>query len=102
MWNFYAPFFVTISHMNETHTFHYFKIEHKNLRIMDSYHEEDVNTMVKELEVAEEIEEEEQMLVEAILLDECSIERLRKLPSPWITESRSVNKSLCMDQMPLL
>ena len=49
---------------------------------MDSYHEEDVNTMVKELEVAEEIEEEEQMLVEAILLDECSIERLRKLPSP--------------------
>ena len=47
-----------------------FTIEHKNLRIMDSDHEEDRNTMVTELEVAEENEEEETMKVEAISLDE--------------------------------
>ena len=69
---------------------------------MDSDHEEDVNTMVTELEVAEEIEEEEQMEVEAIPLDEFSMETLRKLPSPRSTKSRSDNKSLCMDQMTLL
>ena len=49
---------------------------------MDSDHEEDSNAMVTELEVVECIEEEEQIKVEAIPLDEFSMERLRKLPSP--------------------
>ena len=49
--------------------FHYFTIEHKNLRIMNYDHEEDRSTMVTELEVVEDIEEEEQIEVEAIPLD---------------------------------
>ena len=68
---------------------------------MDYYHEEDSNTMVTELEIAEENEEEEQMDVEAIPLDEVSMERLRKLPSPRITKSRIGTKSLLLDQMTL-
>ena len=69
---------------------------------MDSDHEEDSNAMVTELEVVEYIEEEEQIEVEAIPLDEFSMERLRKLPSPRNPKSRNGNESLCMDQMTLL
>ena len=47
---------------------------------MDSNHEEDSNTMVAELEVTEENEEEEPVKVEAISIDEFSMETLRKLP----------------------
>ena len=42
------------------------------------------------------------MDVEAIPLDEVSMERLCKFPSPRITKSRIGTKSLCMDQMTLL
>ena len=49
--------------------FNYFTIEHKNIQNMDSDHEEDRSTMVTELEVVEDIEEEEQIEVEAIPLD---------------------------------
>ena len=69
---------------------------------MDSNHEEDSNTMVAELEVAEENEEEEQMEVEAIPLDEITMKRLRKLPIPRSTKSRSGSESSCVDQMMLL
>ena len=69
---------------------------------MDYDHDENSNTMVTELEVAEENEEEEQMNVEAILLDEASMERLCKLLSPRITKSRIGTKSSQMDQMTLL
>ena len=79
MRNYHAPFFCD----NATHkrcAFHCFTIEHKNLRIMDSDHEEDRNIMVTELEVPEENEEEEPVKIEAISIDEFSMETLRKLP----------------------
>ena len=69
---------------------------------MNSDREDDSNTMVTELEVAEENEEEEQMDVKAIPLDEVSMERLRELPLPRITKCRSGTKSSHMDQMVLL
>ena len=69
---------------------------------MDCDHEEDSNNVVVELEVTEGIEEEEQIEVEAIPLDEFSMERLGKLPSPRNPKSRNGIASLCMDQMILL
>ena len=68
---------------------------------MDSDYEEDVTTMVTELELVEDVENEEQIEVEVLPLDEVSMERLRKLPSPQNPKSRNGNESLCMHQMVL-
>ena len=43
---------------------HCFTIEHKNLMTMDDNHEEDTSTMVYELEIVEENEEEEANAIE--------------------------------------
>ena len=69
---------------------------------MDSDREEDRNTMVTELEVAEENEEKEPMEVEAPPLDGFLMERSCELPSLRNINSRSGNKFSCVDQMMLL
>ena len=49
---------------DKRHTCHCFTIEHKNLLTMDDNHEENANTMIMELEMAEENEEEESNVIE--------------------------------------
>ena len=60
---------------------------------MDYDHDENSTTMVTELEIAEENEEEESNAIEKNMLDEVTLGRLRKLPSPRVTKSRIGTKS---------
>ena len=63
---------------------------------MDYDHDENGNTIVTELEVTEDNEEEEPMEIETNMLDEVALERLRKLPSPIVIKSTIGTKFLCM------
>ena len=81
---------------------HYFMIEYKNLMAMDDDHEEDSSTIVYELEMAEENEEEHANAIEKKMLDEVTLNRLRKLPEPRVAKSRSGTKSTCIEQFMLL
>ena len=69
---------------------------------MDDNHEKNANTMVMELEMAEENEEEESNVIEKNTSCEVALKRLRKLPSPRVTKSRILTKSTCMEQFLLL
>ena len=68
---------------------------------IDDDHEEDTITMVCELEMAEENEEEEANAIEKNKLDEVALKRLRELPEPRVTKSRTGTKSVCMKQFAL-
>ena len=69
---------------------------------MDDDHKENANTMVMELKMAEENEEEEANVIEKNTLDEVTLKRLRKLPEPRVTKSRIGTKSMRMEQFMLL
>ena len=69
---------------------------------MDDNHEEDTSTIVCELEMAEENDEEEANVIEKNTLDEVTLKRLRKLPEPRVTKSRTGIKSTCMEQFMFL
>ena len=69
---------------------------------MDDDHEEDASTMVHELDMAEENEQEEANATEKNTLDEVTLKRLRKLPEPRVTKSRTRTKSMRMEQFTLL
>ena len=69
---------------------------------MDNDHEEDTSAMVCELDVAEENEEEEANAIEKNMLDEVVLKRLRKLPEPRVTKSRTGTKSAHVKQFTLL
>ena len=81
---------------------HCFTIKHKNLQTIDDDCEENPNTMVMELEMAEENEEEEVNVIEKTTLDEVALERLRKLPEYRVTKSRIGTKSARVEQFALL
>ena len=69
---------------------------------MDYDYDENSTTMVVELEIAEENEEEKSNAIEKNMLDEFALGRLRKLPSPRVTKSIIGTNSMCLDQMMLL
>ena len=69
---------------------------------MEGDHEEDTSTMVCELEMVEENGEEEANAIEKNVLDEVALKRIRKLPEPRVTKSRTGTKSMRMEQFVLL